>query len=634
MNKIWNKLLNTFSLVSSQNDLKILFILILSFLTIFLIILIFLFFKTKKLKNILLQKSNLSELLHSINPKKTIDENFSNILKILSKILYSPTYSLYLFDEKKGMYILKSVSNSTDDSSLQASYSGLLPYKKEIYIPPLSLSKDNFTDKTTLINDGAVPLISLSTPNGQFVLRIGPIKKLSKPIKNFLDDFSNKLDPLFEMISNTEKLKTELQIYEKSSNALHNITNIVLNQHTILSRALKIYINSIEASSAFIIHKINDTYKLVSIESNYTKFKDNILNSKEIFGIIDNLSEEIGVSIISKSDYKFKKLPDFFEDYNFESIHIANATENDENLISVYLFENDISQNTESVASTIFMNTCKMCTIYSNYADTQELSNSYIEILKSVTEIIDSMSPNTIGYSELVSRYSIVISRELSLSYDEISKISLSAFLSEIGNIGFLDDLDSMDIENNKKAQNDYNKIHSEIGESIIKITLGDKEIASHIRHHHERIDGNGYPDGLRGDEIPLGSKIIAVAHSFVAKILGLHGNIPIPFDKAIDSLKLSSGNQLDSKIVEIFINWFISKQEKPEYKDRTLGSCWDMRCSPPEICYDCPAFKLNIDKCWECDDVKCKRHGNNCESCFIKSEFLSRKSLVNNYGK
>jgi HD-GYP domain-containing protein (c-di-GMP phosphodiesterase class II) len=630
MNELMNEIIKTFKIIYESNNLFAIFISLTS-LVILITVFTFIFYKKyiNSKKNLISQK-NISTIFDNIDIDEPLESNLNSILKIVSTLIFAPTYSLYTFDNKNGNYILKAVSNAMDDPSLKISYSGLLPYKKEAYVPPLSVKKEIQQNGTQIIKDGSVPLLSIMTPDKKTLIRIGPFSDFNKNTKKLFDEFAIKLNSIIKILNKTNTFKSNIQIYEKSSNALHNITNIVLNHQTILGRALKISINSIESTGAFILHKDGNNYKLITIESLNDSFKNEIKKNSNSYSIFDDLSEEIGVSIITKKEKTYSQLPNYFKKYNFETIYIANATEDDENLISVYIFNRDVKINSENISSTIFMNTCKMCTIFGNYTRTKELSNSYIEILKLVTEIIDSMSPETVGFSELASRYSIVIARELDLNYNEISKISLAAFLSDIGNISFLEDLKN--IHKDKDLRSDFKKAHTEISESIIKITLGDKKISKYIRHHHERIDGNGYPDGLRGDEIPIGSKIISIVHSFLSKIMGLHGSEPMAFDKALESLKLSSGKQFDSKLVDIFIEWFSNKQNNPEYMNKSLGNCWDMRCSPPEICYDCPVFKQSASKCWEVDNVKCKRHGNTCNTCFIKSEYMTRKKLVNNY--
>jgi HD-GYP domain-containing protein (c-di-GMP phosphodiesterase class II) len=224
-------------------------------------------------------------------------------------------------------------------------------------------------------------------------------------------------------------------------------------------------------------------------------------------------------------------------------------------------------------------------------------------------------------------RYSIIICKELKLSKQDTKDISLAAYLSNIGVIGISDQVLT---NKGKYSEVEYSmmKLHAESGASIIEATIGNSKIASYIRHHHERIDGFGYPYELKGDEIPLGGRIIAVVQTFLAKILGREYRKPIPFDQALNQLKIASGTQLDAEVVDAFINWFKEKELMNKKNNCALGSCYDMRCSPENICMKCPAYKDDSKNCWEHKEVHCEEHGNVCECCFVYTEYLYRMSL------
>jgi hypothetical protein len=168
-------------------------------------------------------------------------------------------------------------------------------------------------------------------------------------------------------------------------------------------------------------------------------------------------------------------------------------------------------------------------------------------------------------------------------------------------------------------------KLHAEVGASIIESTILDSNLASYIRHHHERWDGHGYPDTLKGEEIPLGARIIAVADMYNAKITGRKYREPASFERTLTDMMGASGTQLDPRIVEALVNWFRKKQADPSRQGRSLGTCWEMRCCPPNISRNCPAFKRTNVNCWEVEGTNCAAHGNSCPTCVVHTEFMYR---------
>jgi putative nucleotidyltransferase with HDIG domain len=144
----------------------------------------------------------------------------------------------------------------------------------------------------------------------------------------------------------------------------------------------------------------------------------------------------------------------------------------------------------------------------------QKLEGLFISFVSTITGTIDEKMPWMKGHSERVASYALKIARAMGIQEDEAERIKLAALLHDIGKI-----LMNHDFMNKSstftKDEFELVKRHPVYGESILEKVgqLGD--IIPMIRHHHERIDGNGYPDGLRGEEIPVGAKILHVADSY-----------------------------------------------------------------------------------------------------------------------
>jgi len=185
-----------------------------------------------------------------------------------------------------------------------------------------------------------------------------------------------------------------------------------------------------------------------------------------------------------------------------------------------------------------------------SYKELKELFTSFIH---SFVNAIDAKSTWTRGHSERVMQYSLKIAEELGLSEQEIEDLRTSALLHDIGKIGtcdiLLDKPDRLTDEEFKIV-----KAHPNKGVEILKPIKQIEKLLPVIKHHHERVDGKGYPDGLKGEEIPLLSRIIAVADSFDAMTSDRPYRPAPSKEYAMNELIRCKGSQYDPQIVEAFL--------------------------------------------------------------------------------
>jgi len=171
-------------------------------------------------------------------------------------------------------------------------------------------------------------------------------------------------------------------------------------------------------------------------------------------------------------------------------------------------------------------------------------------------------------HSQRVSELCEEIAVRMQFDHDDVEQIRMAGLVHDIGKIGINEAI------LNKGANLDDNewvsmKRHPESGWRILNTKVEFSEVAQFALCHHERFDGNGYPKGLKGDEIPIQSRIIAVADAFDAMTSERSYRKPLRFDVAIQELRKCSGRQFDPKIVDIFID-IVSKfdPQKPACKD------------------------------------------------------------------
>ena len=192
----------------------------------------------------------------------------------------------------------------------------------------------------------------------------------------------------------------------------------------------------------------------------------------------------------------------------------------------------------------------------------QKIQDSYFEIVKALAQAIEAKDPYTHGHSARVMEYSLQIAQKLNLSEEEIKSLKYAAILHDIGKIGvrgyILNNPNGLTIEEYEEV-----KKHPAIGENIIQPIELLQPIRPLIRHHHEWYNGKGYPDGLSGENIPLGARILTVADAYDAMRSDRPYRKALSEEKAIQELKDGSGRQFDPQIVEVFLE--ILKQNLSE---------------------------------------------------------------------
>ena len=183
----------------------------------------------------------------------------------------------------------------------------------------------------------------------------------------------------------------------------------------------------------------------------------------------------------------------------------------------------------------------------------EDLEMSYFSTVKALARAIEVKDPYTYGHSERVTEYALAIARRLGTSDPEMQNIKYAAALHDIGKIGIarkiLDKPGALSEEELVHV-----RTHPQLGDSIIEPVAFLKAPRSIIMHHHERYDGEGYPDGLAGEEIPLGARILAVADSFEAMMSDRPYRKALQMEEVIKELEVKTGTQFDPVVVRAFI--------------------------------------------------------------------------------
>ncbi len=200
------------------------------------------------------------------------------------------------------------------------------------------------------------------------------------------------------------------------------------------------------------------------------------------------------------------------------------------------------------------------------------LQDAYLSTVRSLAAAVDAKDPFTRGHSDRVAQYSTTIAQAMGLSHDQRTALEMAAYLHDIGKIGVKEEI-LLKPGRLTEVEMSQMRHHPLIGANILKPVGFPWPITPVVRHHHERWDGDGYPAGLKGEEIPLLARILTVADAYEAMIADRPYRRGRTIGDAIEELERCAGSHFDAKIVEVFVE-IIKRDElhadsvKPEHDD------------------------------------------------------------------
>lgn len=188
-------------------------------------------------------------------------------------------------------------------------------------------------------------------------------------------------------------------------------------------------------------------------------------------------------------------------------------------------------------------------------ADLKELFSGTI---KAIMEALDAKDSFTSGRSKRITYYSILIAKQLGMSMIDIGKVELAGMLHDIGMIGVSDEI-LYKIDALSQEEYDEIKKHITYSVKILEDIKQLKDVVEIIKFHHEKYDGTGYPFGISGEDIPIGSRIIAVADAFDSIISNRIYRNKVELDEALSKIRENSGTHFDPVVVKAFEDCFES---------------------------------------------------------------------------
>lgn len=190
--------------------------------------------------------------------------------------------------------------------------------------------------------------------------------------------------------------------------------------------------------------------------------------------------------------------------------------------------------------------------------------------VRAILHALDCKDHYTYGHSMRVTYYSLVLGKEIGFNEEELYELEMAALFHDIGKIAIPD---SVLLKPTRLNEDEFlvMKTHPEKSSEILEGFKPFEKVAKYARHHHERFDGRGYPEGLKGEEIPLCSRIILITDTFDAMTSSRPYRKGLDFEVAYEELTEFAGSQFDPNLVEAFCR-AMRKEEAKQEKTFTLN--------------------------------------------------------------
>lgn len=456
-------------------------------------------------------------------------------------------------DEKFDLLLLDFIMNPIHGDEV---VERIRKFNKELYILLLTGHKDLAPPLNTIRELDIQGYCEKSDRFDQLMLLVeSGIKSISqmRTIKKFRDGLNSILESVpkiyqLQPIDNIlEEILSNLIPLVNSENAfiLVDDTNYILNQNReSIFRGIGKYEHDIETFVEML-----SPYTIEKIGLARTEKKPVHLEDMMILPLVNEFGDTIGVICVE--------------------LCLAETKEELIKLFDIYAKQASSSLSNASLHSLVNIKNEELNRTY------ELLRNRYLDTIEALRLVVDAKDIYTRGHSDRVGYFSVKIGEALNLSEPDMEILKIAGIFHDVGKIGTADDIL---LKNEKLNSEEFLEIkkHPLQGANILSAVSMFKNVVPIVRCHHERVDGLGYPDGIKGNKIPALAKIVAVADAFDAMTSDRQYRSRLPIEEAKAELVQGKGTQFDGKIVDTFI-----KILEKDYESMLNDLDWTFHITP-----------------------------------------------------
>lgn len=183
-----------------------------------------------------------------------------------------------------------------------------------------------------------------------------------------------------------------------------------------------------------------------------------------------------------------------------------------------------------------------------------QLREALMDTVRVLMRAIESKDPREVGHGSRVARYAQTLAREIGWDDEQAVQAAIGGLIHDVGRVGLRDELVQ---RNGPMTRQEIAEVrqHPELGARLLSGIKSLEPLIPYVKHHHEWFDGNGYPDRLRGQDIPLEARVVAVADAYDELRAALPPNDPIATERAMRDLRRLSNERLDPDLLAAFVN-------------------------------------------------------------------------------
>lgn len=571
----------------------------------------------------------LQDLASAADKKLGFGEALVQIMDIAARIVEAGGYYFYVREEKEDTLVLRAAKSAQVDPKVGLGYSELAASASEDeYKAPLGLRPDSEPKQVSVVRDQGETLLCIplwSDDKLEGVIHAGPVaaRGVAPGQIQVLSELASLCANMVALLAERDRLRR--QVHESS--AISSVSAIMMRSTFQGEAAMGLFLrlgSGLVGADGGMVVVVGETGEAAWAPAYWGAPEDaHERMTRELALSIELSAPMMGPLVLEAGADGTGSMPEWLAGLGINSLWIIRFTAKRRRGVVAYWFKSP--RNLEGyVRPMLEMISDRVASAVRNVKVYEEMLESYLETLTSIVDLLDSQEPSTANHSMLISKYSRDIALAMELPPDEVEAVSLAARLHDVGMIGMGEDVL---FKRGQLTASEYESVkrHAQLGATLVEPVTRPLPIVPLVRHHHERYDGWGYPSGLKGDEIPLGARIIAVADSFSAKVSSRNYRKALAYEKAIRDLQAAAGSQLDPEVVDAFVRLWERRQKSTERKGKPLEDCWVMMQCPSRIASMCPAYKSACN-CWEVPGVQCSMHGDECETCLVYTEYRFRQ--------